>query len=239
MFRAAMVTRAQDIIGAYRQYHQLIDRRMEAAALLATDAASQVGKRLLRERFRSAGLGRLGNAIDANSDLSRRGNVHRRGAGWSASGTVFVRSKSERTLGAIAAYTQGAEITPRRGRWLWFQTDELPRVTGRFRMTPELYRKNGFETKIGPLVQIKGPGGNPLLIVRNIGVNAAGKPRSARSLTKKGLARKGQIRRDFIVAFIGIPRTSRTARVDVIATMREAQQALPPLFLQALERTAR
>ncbi len=103
-------------------------------------------------------------------------------------------------------------------------------------MTPELYRKNGFETKIGPLVQIRAANGNPLLIVRNVGVSLAGKRRSARSLTKKGMPRKGQIAQKFIVAFVGIPRTSRSARADVISTLRSVQTELPNLYQQAIGR---
>lgn len=235
-----MVARAQDYVGAYRQYHRLIERRMEAAALLATDASSQDSKRVIRGEMARAGLGRLGYAVDASSDLSRGRGVHRRpGGGWSASGVVFVRSKSERTLGAIESYMQGAEIVPVRSRWLWFATDAIPRVTGRFRMTPALWVKNGWDRKIGPLVQIRGPRGTPLLIVRNVGIAATGGRRSAKSLTKKGLPRKGQVKADFIVAFIGLPRTSRAARVNVPTIMRLGQQQLGRLYHEALERTAR
>lgn len=230
--------RIANYLGPLRQYQQLIARRQEATALLAADAAAQMAKRVLRETMRGAGLGSLGQAIDAGSDLRAGNGVKRRaGGGFSASGWIFIRSGSRRSRGAIEAYTQGAEIAPVRSRWLWIATDQIPRVTGRFRMTPELWNKNGFNTKIGPLVQISAPNGNPLLIVRNVGVSAVGRTRSARSLTKRGTPRKGQIAQKYIVAFIGIPRTSRAARVNVRSIMRLVQQQLPRLYLEALGRT--
>lgn len=226
-----------DLEGPFAAWRQGAEQRMETAALIATDQAARRAVNELRAQMAGAGLGRLGQGLGMTSDLQKGRGVYRRpGGGFSASGIVYVRSRSARTRGAIESYTQGASITPRRGRWLWFQTDELPRLTGRFRMTPELYRKNGFETKIGPLVKITADNGNPLLIVRNVGVSMAGKRRSAKSLTKKGLPRKGQMAMEFIVAFVGIPNTSRAARIDALATLRSVQADLPHLFNQALGR---
>lgn len=221
---------------AFDGFRKDTEARLQAAALNATFSAAQTAKGKLRAAMAGAGLGRLGNAIDAGGDLVKGGSVHRSGTSWSASGWLFVRSGSERTRGAIEAYTEGAEITPRNGRWLWIATDDIPNRAGRYRMTPALYRRMGFEAKIGPLIQIPGADGNPLLIVKRVGVSAAGKPRSARSLTKRGRARKGQIEQDFIVAFVGIPRTSRRARVDVMEFVREAQASLPALIDQQLNR---
>lgn len=222
---------------AFGQYYRFAVQRMENAALIATDRAARVAKAEVRNAMSGARLGRLGNAVDATSDLKQGNGVYRRGVdGFSASGGVFVRSKSERTLGAIESYTEGAEIRPRPGRWLWIATDNIPRVTGRYRMTPELYRKNGFEQKIGPLTFVRSVNGYPLLVAKNVGVDLSGRKRSARSLTKSGRARKGQVERQFVVAFIGIPYTSRAARVDVTAIMRQEQARLPQYFRDALGR---
>lgn len=213
---------------------------MEAAALIATDQASLRAKSEVRSAMTSARLGRLGNAVDNTSDMQKRGSPKRYpNGGFAASGVLFVRSQSERTKGALESYTQGAEIRPKSGRYLWFATDEIPRLTNKVRMTPELYRKNGFEQKIGPLVQIRGIDGTPLLVARNVGVNAAGKPRSARSLTKAGRPRKGQRLKEFVVAFIGIPRTSRAARVNVREILTRVQADLPRLFNEAIRGTFR
>lgn len=215
----------------YRQSVQ----RMEDAALLAAHRGVARAKTRLRAEMQGAGLGRLGNAIGSTSDLAEGRGVHRRpGGGFSASGGLVIRSASPRSRGAIEAYTEGADIRPKRGRWMWFPTDDIPRVTNRFRMTPELYRKNGFEQKIGPLVPVRSVNGDPLLVVKNVGVSEAGKRRSARSLTKAGRPRKGQRAKEFVVAFIGIPRTARAARIDVPALMRQVAAELPELFRQAM-----
>lgn len=190
----------------------------------------------IRAAMQSARLGRLGLAIGSTSDLDK-GRVHRRGrSSFSVSSAVHLRTRSERTIGAIESYTAGAEISPRRGRWLWFSTDEIPRITGKFRMTPELYRKNGFEQKIGPLVFVKSVNGSPLLVVKTASVSEAGRPRSAKSRTKTGRLRKGQRAKDFIVAFVGIPRTARAARINVRAIMEAAVSRLPQTFNEEMRK---
>lgn len=222
---------------AFSDYYRFAEQRMERAALEATDKARRIALSQVRGQMQGSGLGRLGQGITSTSDLERGRGVHRTpGGGFSASGIVYVRSTSERTRGAIEAYTRGASIKPRRGRWLWIPTKEIPRVTNRYRMTPDLWRRNGFDRKIGPLVLIRSVNGYPLLVVRNVGVSLAGKPRSARSLTKSGRPRKGQTAKSFLVAFIGIPYTSRAARVDISAIMRSVQDQLPQLFANALGR---
>lgn len=218
---------------AFNNWYRFAEQRMERAALIAVEAGTKRALSRVREAGQSANLGRLFQGLGSKADTA----VHRYpNGGFSASGVIFIRSGSERTRGAIEAYTSGANIRPVRGRWLWITSNELPRVTGRYRMTPELYIRNGFEKKIGPLVFVRGAGGQALLIVRNVGVSAAGKGRSAKSLTKRGLPRKGQVAKEFIVAFIGIPRTSRAARVDVSALMASVAADLPSLFYQALGR---
>jgi len=209
-------------------------QEMERAALKATDQAGRKALTRVRGEMAGARLGRLGQGLGETSDLKKGNGVHRIGTdGFSASGVVFIRSGSKRTRGTIEAYTKGAEIRPVRGRWLWIASDQIPRITGRYRMTPELYIKNGFDKKIGPLIKVKGSRGYPVLIVRNVGVSMAGAKRSAKSLTKRGLPRKGQVAQDFIVAFYAIPRTSRAGRVDVPSVMRSVQAELPALFNQA------
>lgn len=212
---------------------------IERAALRSVAVVAGRGKAAIRSQFSGAGLAGLGRAIDANSD-DKKGTIKRFGAtGFSVSAAFFVRSQSERTLGAIASYTDGAEIVPVRGRWLWFATDEIPKRAGRKRMTPALYRANGFESKIGPLIFVKSINGNPLLVVKGGSVNAAGKARSAKGRTKAGGLRKGQRAKEFIVAFIGIPRTSRAARVNITAILNNVRAQLPEIFNREMDRKVR
>jgi hypothetical protein len=240
---AAKIDRG-DYVGPYRQFGLAIDRRLELAALEATDKAAKLAVRSIRTAMQGAGLGRLGNGLGAASDLSSGRGIHRREAGaWSASGVVFVRSRSERTRGAIESYTEGAEIRPTRGRWLWIATPDIQRLAGgqgkRQRVTPGNWQALGLDQRIGPLVFLKSVNGRPLLAVQGAGVALTGQTGSARSLTKSGRARKGQIKRELLIAFIAIPRTSRAARVDVNSIMRAVQADLPRLAAEAFQRTSK
>ena len=240
---AAKFERA-NFAGPYRAFGLSIDRRLELAALTATDQAARQALGSIRKAMQGAGLGRLGNGLSAASDLSSGRGIHRREAGgWSASGAVFVRSRSERTRGAIEAYTGGAEITPKRGRWLWIATPDLQRVAGakgkRQRVTPGNWDALGLDRRIGPLVMLKSINGYPLLAVQGAGVATTGATGSARSLRKNGQARRGQIKRELLICFVAIPRTSRAARVDVTAIMKSVQADLPRLAAAAFERTSK
>jgi hypothetical protein len=220
---------------AFRQAH------LQRALLAATARGADRLKSRLRRDMQSAGLGRLGNAIGTTSDQADGRGVHDLGGGdFSAWGLVGVRSRSPRTRGAIEAYVGGAEITPKRGRWLWVPTDQVQRLAGggkgRQRLTPGNWSSSGMDAKVGRLELIRSVDGRPLLIVRNVGVSAEGKRRSARSLTKSGRARKGQIRKEFIVAFIAIPRTARAARIDVSAIHAAVMAELPGLIASELRK---
>lgn len=234
----AATIEAGDFERPFAEWNRQAEAKMKRAALIATDRA---GKRMLSEirgQMAGAGLGRLGNALGSTSDLQRTGQAHATsGGGFSASGGVYVRSKSERTRGALQAYTSGAEIRPKRGRWLWVPTPDVPRISMRFRLTPAAWRENGLDRRIGPLVLIRSIDGRPLLAVRNVGVSLAGARGSVKSRKKNGEARKGQVAKDLIICFVGIPATSRAARVDVRAIGRNiANNELPALFAAALER---
>lgn len=217
------------------QYFDGVTRTLEGALLRATQKGARRLKNSIRQAMAGAGLGRLGNAFGDTSDLAK-GGIQRRypNGGFSASGTVYVRNKSERTMGAILSYTQGSEIRPVRGRWLWYPSEDILRVAGsrgsRQRVTPGNWSSLGLDSRIGPLTFVKSANGRPLLIVRNVGIGAAGQARSARSLTKRGLPRKGQVQREFVVAFIGIPRTSRAARIDIQALLNQVAGDLPALI---------
>lgn len=214
---------------------QRLRARVERAMMVATDKASKDGLNAVRGRL----PGRLGNAIGQFSDL-KKGQVFRQGSLSSASGGIALRSKSERTVGAIISYTQGATILPKKGRWLWIATDQIQRLVGkgrnRRRVTPALYQEMGLDQKIGPLRMIRPRGRPPLLIVDNIGVTP-GRSRSARSLTKRGSTRKGQVNVG-IVAFYAIPRTQRSRVVDPAAVMRAEAGKVAAYIAEELRKSA-
>jgi hypothetical protein len=200
-----------------------------------SDRAATKLKSQVRQDMAGAGLGRLGQAITSTSDKARGGTIYRRGGVSRASGIVYIRTKAPRTVGAIISYTEGAEITPKKGRWLYFPTDQAQRLVGkgkgRRRLVPADWKSSGMEAKLGPLFRIRGSSGNPLLVVRNVGVSEVGaRGGRPRSLTKSGRPRKGDRTAELVVVFVGIPRTSRKVRVNVRQrAFQAAQQATAEL----------
>lgn len=222
-------------MGPLREFQRYAEQRLERAALISSDRAARTATNEIRAAMRGAALGRLGNVIGATSDLAKTGRVHRRGAGFSASGVVFIRSKSERATGAIQSYTEGSEITPKKGGWLWIATDNIPARAGRFKMTPARYVASGLEGRIGPLVFVPGRhSGEALLVVPSVTVKRSGARGSA--LSRKNRVGANREARDVIVAFVGIKRTSRQARVDPVAIIRANQARLPEFISAALGR---
>ncbi len=214
-------------------YRRFIIGRTEAAALYASDRLAETAKQRIRATMAASQLGRLGQAIGSGSDLDSGNGVYRRPNGeFSASGSLFIRSQSERTRGAIIAYTEGAEIAPKTSAWLWIPSPELyQRVrlpkpglaggkTGGFRITPQLYNRRYRQT-IGPLVFIPGKhAGEAFLIVRDVSVRTAD-GRAPRRIPNSGTIRRGRTRVDQFIAFTGIQRTSRKARVFVRAIIQQ------------------
>ncbi|MEA3044578.1 MAG: hypothetical protein QOH47_2416 [Sphingomonadales bacterium] len=220
--------------GQFAEFRRHSIQRMEQASLKATDQAA----RAAAAQIKAAMPGRLGGAITSGSDLRKGRGVHRRGAeGYRASGWVAIRGKSERTVGAVISATEGAEIRPIKGPFLWIATDEIPRRAGRYRMTPALYRRSGLENRIGPLVQIPGRHrGEALLIVRSVTVDRFGRRGRARRLPRRGAIGGSRERRDFIVAFVGIRNTSRSASVDARQIISLEQARLSEYRIAAMAR---
>lgn len=216
-------------------------QRIERAALVAADKAAKGAHQQIRAEMQGQGIGRLGQALGVLTDKDETGRVHRRGPEeFSASGMIFIRSKSPRTVGAIISYTEGASIRPVKGRWLWIPSDDIQRLVGsgrsRQRLTPALWSSSGLDSKIGPLHLVRSVNGNPLLVVNNVGVSLAGKRGSARRLNKNGQPAKGQIGKSFVVAFIGIPFTARTLRVDPLAVAKRWAGLVPDFFKEELQK---
>lgn len=210
MLRASVRPDFDALVRAKKKFQAHADRRL----LDESDRAAREARNEIDAAMVAAGLGRMGKALGATSDKKLGKGVHRSGGQTTASGIVFVRSGSQRSRGAIDAYTSGAEIVAKKGPYMWVPGDDIPARSGRYRLTPALWKKNGFDQKYGPLVRVNLPNGTPALIVRNVGISASGKARSVKSLTKRGKPRKGQVQVDYLIAFIGIKRTSRAARVN-------------------------
>jgi hypothetical protein len=206
-----------------------LKRLAENLAKDVSDRAAVKLKNNIRADMAGAKLGRLGQAITHTSDKARGGNVYRKGGISRASGIVYIRTKSPRTVGAIISYTEGAEITPKKGPYLWFPLEAAQRVVGkgksRKRLTPAMWESSGLAAKLGPLIRIKGSDGLPLLVVRNVGIGALKSGRArARPLNKNGRPKKGDVAAEIVPIFKGIRRTARSARVNVRQRAFQAAQ---------------
>lgn len=214
-------------------------QRVERAMLVATDKAS---RNALKDIRSSGKLGRLSNAIGHFSDL-KKGKVFRFGSsGFAASGGLNIKTRNERTVGAIISYTEGSDIVPRagnRGGWLWFPTAELAiKRIGRKKITPALYNASPLVGRLGPLQQIPGrTASESLLIIKNVQVSMAGNRRPIKG-AKSGVARAGRQQKEAIIAFIGIRQTSRTKRIDVPEIMRANAATVGRLFYEEMKRGA-
>jgi hypothetical protein len=112
-------------------------------------------------------------------------------------------------------------------RYTWYPLEAAQRIIGkgadRKRLEPRFWRSSGLEAKLGPLIRIRGADGNPLLVVRNVGVSGvAGGSKRPRSLTRSGRPRKGDVLAEIVPIFKGIRATSRAARVFPQRRAREA-----------------
>lgn len=203
-------------------------RLAERLALDVSDRAATKAKSAIRADMAGAKLGRLGQAITSTSDKEKGGRLYRRGGVVRASGVVYIRSKSPRTIGAIVSYTEGASIQAKNpSGFMWYPLESAQRIIGkgadRKRLEPRFWKSSGLEAKLGPLFRIRGADGNPLLVVRNVGVSGvAGGSRRPRSLTKSGRPRKGDVLAEIVPIFKGIRATSRAARVNVRRRAAEA-----------------
>lgn len=211
------------------QWRRNMLERLQKAALKASDRAAIGAQEDIRRAMRSQRLGGLANAVKQTSDLKKGRIKALPGGGFSASGVVYAHVRSERTKGAFNAYIDGATILPKRGRWLAIATNEIPRLAGRYRMTPARYVEAGFDKRIGPLrfVQTKRPN-VAYLIADNVTTNVL-KTGSARRLPKSGRARAGRSHVG-IVAFVLIRQTKRTARFSPEKLARRWQQKIPSLL---------
>ncbi|BAI95838.1 hypothetical protein Sj15T_01770 [Sphingobium sp. TA15] len=222
----------------FRELERQIREKAESALLKASHQGGKIAVGRIQGAMARAGLGRLGNAVEASSDLEKGGRLHRSSAREvSASSAVHLKSRNERTVGAIEAYTRGANIRPRNARWLWIPSPELQRrVKGGGRVEPSNWKSSGLEQRIGPLVQIPGKhSGEVLLIVPAVTVATSGKARPRR-LPKRGGVRPGRELRENFIAFTGIRSTSRQARVDPLQIIDDVRAELPTLLARELEK---
>ena len=139
-----MRTTARFETSAEARLRREIDRRAQAAALQATKEAAEEAKGSIRSAMAQAGLGTLGMGIGSGSDAQKTGTVHAKDNGrWSASGWVFIRSQSPRTVGAarglccLAHYCAWASWCSAAFTMLAASTPKNPRSAARVSLRPK------------------------------------------------------------------------------------------------------
>lgn len=226
MFKIGLQSPPSEI---YRHFRRENLRRMHLAMAYATDKAAKNARAGIRGRMQASGLRGLSNAISYGSDLRKRGDGLpgvRRNGGFKSSGFVAVRHRgSERTKGAIKAYTEGVVITAKRAKWLAFPSRQIPQRVNRFKMTPARYIAAGYERSIGKLVFVRNPVRPHLayLIINN--------PRTGRSRKSTG-----NIAEPMIIAFILIRRTRRENRVKPESIYRFYSNRVPRYMREYMNR---
>lgn len=196
-----------------------LKRLADNLMLDVSDRAARTALRNIRADMAGARLGRLGNAVAMTSDKAKGRGVYRRGGVNRASGVIYIRSKSPRTVGAIISYTEGAQMAAKNpSGFMWYPLESAQRIIGkganRKRLEPKFWKSSGLEAKLGPLFRIRGADGNPLLVVRNVAVGqVAGGRSKVKPRLKSGRAPKGSVLADIVPIFKGIKTTARAARV--------------------------
>lgn len=200
--------------GSTGPWRRQTKERVTRAAAKTTDRAARGALLELRTAMRAARLGKLSNAVGATSDLKKGRPGGRDGDRLDIAGFVTRRGGSPRTRGALDAYVENpsTEIVPRRGRFMWYATPEIPQRVGRRRITPALYRDSNLEQRIGPLKFVPGRNAGVAYLVAQDVTIRGDKAGKARRTPKSGRVGAGRSRVG-IVAFIGIRRTRRQRRV--------------------------
>jgi len=203
------------------------DRALYRAAQFATEKASADAAVHIRARIQTVGLGRLAGAVGQTSSM-KKGQTP-----TTPYGAIYARGSDESRAGqALEAYTQGVTIRARNKEWLAFATPAVPRVIGRRRLTPELYRQSGLVGSIGPL-QFKPISANlAFLVVKNVTLH----PRTHRAKAAGPRAPRTRVAAAEVVAFVLIRVTRRAKRFDKDRIVAAYSGQVPDLIADYMDR---
>lgn len=220
-----ITTSGPDPLAVGREWAVEGKRALRQASVYAVDKVTRDAATEIKAEMRSAGLGRLAGAVGQSSTARRKAGDDGSSTPF---GVIFNRSGDQSiTGGALQAYSQGALIRAQNGQWLAFQTNAIPRRSGRFRMTPARYNASGLVSSIGKLVFRPISATTALLVVNKVTVNAKGRARRAGPRARLPVQKE-------VVAFILIRQTARAKRFDPDAAIERQLQKLDPIISQRL-----
>lgn len=205
-------------------------RRYKAAlykgAQHATDRASREAAQAIKARMRGVRLGRLSGAVGQTSSL-RKGQTPK-----SPYGVIYPKGSDESRAGqALHAYTVGVTIRTRNKEWLAFGTPAVPRTVGRRRLTPELYKRSGLQSAIGPLIFKPISRDLAYLVVRKVTLH----PRTHRAKAAGPGRTRTRVPAAEVVAFVLIRVTRRAKRFDKDAIVRTYSGKVPDYIAEFME----
>jgi hypothetical protein len=225
--------RTPGVTGAYARLARDHFKARRAAAIVATDIASVRGRAAVQTKMRGAGLGRLGNAIGQTSTRKLR----RSGAVDKPFGVMFARNGDESQAGGtLEAYSRGAFISAKRGKWLAIPQRAIPRFINfggrRLRTTPEIYNASSLVQTIGKLVFIQTSATRAKLVVRKVTLS----PKTGRAARDRGQRVRSRVREKEVVAFRLILNTRRAQRFDKDSEFGREAAKVPDLISDELAR---
>lgn len=202
-------------------------RALYTAAQNTTDEASRKLRSATQGKIRQVGLGKLAGAVGQTSSKRKRQQPK------TPYGAVFARGGDKSRAGqALASYTKGATIIPRRGKWLAIATSAVPRTIGRRRTTPELYRKSGLQTSIGQLQFVRVRSNLALLVVRNVTLH----PRTQRAKRAGKGTPRTRVPKKQVVAFVLIKITRRAVRFNKDRLANQVANTMPDRLAKEMDR---
>lgn len=208
-------------------------REIRRAAIDATDRASREGVIELRAKMRSAGLGRLGNAVGQTSLKRKSGS-----SSDTPYGVWFARGGDEsQGGGTLEAYSRGTKIRPKSGNgWLWIPTRAVQRIIGRGRqrrrLTPALWIGSSLEQSVGKLEFRPISSNRAVLVIKRVSLS----PKTGRAKALGPGRTRTRIPVKEVIAFVGIRFTSRIQRFDKDAVAAGYSRRVPTYMTELLSR---
>lgn len=222
----------RSIVGRMRDRYK---KDLYGAAQYATDKATTRAATHIRARIQRVRLGRLAGAVGNTSSLRKRQTPD------SPYGAIYARGGDESRAGqALEAYGTGVTIRARKGNWLAFATNAVPRSFGRKmekdfagrRVTLGRYIDGGLATSIGTLYFKPINRELAYFVLRNVTLH----PKTHRAKPAGPRAPRTRVAAAEVVAFVLIRVTTRAKRFDKNRIVRSYANQVPDLIAEYLDR---
>lgn len=193
----------------------IIDQDLKNGAIATTRGIKTSGEKLKQELRADVVSAGLGNRLSKSWRLI---SYPLRGNSMSASAVVFTKAPQ-----IIRAFSEGAVIKSKQGKFLAIPTDEAPKKgIGGKRIRPSNFPEHRF----GPLRYVKRRGKPDLLVVDSVRITKTGRVGrrlKGGSYTKTGRLKKGVVT---VVMFVLVPQVSLPKKLNIDRRGRKAQNSV-------------